>query len=756
MRDKLIASLSARLLTTKDKRSHCYWLWKNIEESDKDFDKVVEEIYNLAIGKVVIGIIRNAPITFVAISIGQAIRAYLSEEQVPEETKFALHCGIKVLESFCNKDQKDSEIKLFDLKLMNKSRNIKDNAIYVLSCTDHDLLDAIIASEDIEQSPEFPLLEPASDWKGGYHPDLKAQLIRGASNGTLKRITPNSAPNVYNALNKLQSTEFLVNQEVFSVYKELMSRQDKAELLKRDYTPKSCSPFKHDKEEMVASRAGMFLEAQFIKTLAGKIGERTFYQAYNCDFRGRIYPLTPYLNEQSSDNAKGLITYKQGVELGQWGAYWLAVHTANSIGEDKLKLDERVEYVEENMDDLIAWATDPLENTGWMEADKAWSTLACAFEWKRLYEWCKLGQNSQESYVCHMPIFIDGSNNGVQHLTALSLDEKIAPLVNLIPTETPGDVYMYVAEKTWEALDVLFENLGDHPVKRELPRLLKEIKQIKMKREVALTKDEKENAFKELDAWRKKNKEFEKLVFIPFWQQFQKDKKLQRKSVKRPVMTLGYGVTRQGVRDQIFDDTKTLTEELKFKDKSWSNPFGDLLRDTMLSQLKGPATMLKLFQDIAEKANMNEKFLEWMVPLTNFPSVQEYIKTKETRVRVRFCKMNKGDGIQLHIQPKESGVLDKRKQLTGAAPNIIHSFDAAHLTLIVNESPFIVTTVHDSFGCHPGNMENLFRITREQFVRFYESDPLAQLLAQTNTLELYPERGTLDLTAVLNSDFAFC
>jgi DNA-directed RNA polymerase len=572
----------------------------------------------------------------------------------------------------------------------------------------------------------------------------------------LKRVTPNSAPNVYNALNKLQSTEFLVNQEVFSVYKELMSRQDKAELLKRDYTPKSCSPFKHDKEEMVASRAGMFLEAQFIKTLAGKIGERTFYQAYNCDFRGRIYPLTPYLNEQSSDNAKGLITYKQGVELGQWGAYWLAVHTANSIGEDKLKLDERVEYVEENMDDLIAWATDPLENTGWMEADKAWSTLACAFEWKRLYEWCKLGQNSQESYVCHMPIFIDGSNNGVQHLTALSLDEKIAPLVNLIPTETPGDVYMYVAEKTWEALDVLFENLGDHPVKRELPRLLKEIKQIKMKREVALTKDEKENAFKELDAWRKKNKEFEKLVFIPFWQQFQKDKKLQRKSVKRPVMTLGYGVTRQGVRDQIFDDTKTLTEELKFKDKSWSNPFGDLLRDTMLSQLKGPATMLKLFQDIAEKANMNEKFLEWMVPLTNFPSVQEYIKTKETRVRVRFCKMNKGDGIQLHIQPKESGVLDKRKQLTGAAPNIIHSFDAAHLTLIVNESPFIVTTVHDSFGCHPGNMENLFRITREQFVRFYESDPLAQLLAQTNTLELYPERGTLDLTAVLNSDFAFC
>ena len=90
-----------------------------------------------------------------------------------------------------------------------------------------------------------------------------------------------------------------------------------------------------------------------------------------------------------------------------------------------------------------------------------------------------------------------------------------------------------------------------------------------------------------------------------------------------------YGVTRQGVRDQIFDDTKTLSEELKFKDKSWSNPFGDLLRDTMLTSLRGPATMLALFQELADRANKAEEFLSWSVPLTNFPAVQEYLKTKE-------------------------------------------------------------------------------------------------------------------------------
>ena len=755
MRDQIIASLSERLLTTRDRRSHVHWLWRHLKE---DFDKAIEEIYKLVVSKVTMGVIQGGSMTSVAVSLGSSIRMHFNEEPVEEETKNAVHCGVKILEAFCNKDFPERGVNLLDIKLVNKGRSSKsnENALYALVCNNYDLLNEIIESEDIDNSPEFPLLSPADPWKSHYHPGLKAPIIRGASTSTLKTITPLSAKPVYEALNKLQNTPYLINQRVFKVYKNLLATQSKEELLKRDYKPADLSPFKHDKEEMVASRAGMFLEAEFIRTIANKMGDRDFYQAYNCDFRGRIYPMTPYLNEQSSDNAKGLIQYAKGVPLGENGAYWLAVHTANCIGEDKLKLDERVSYVEDNLDKIISWAVDPIANKGWMEADKPWSTLACAFEWQSIQDWQIIGDNEIEDYICNVPIFIDGSNNGVQHLTALSLDEKIAPLVNLVPTEIPGDVYMYVAEKTWQALDKLEKDLGDHPVKTELPRLLKEIKSIKLKREIAITKEDKDSAFKELDEWRKENKEFDKLVFIPFWQLLKDDPKLQRKTVKRPVMTLGYGVTRQGVRDQVFDDTKTLNEDLKFKDKSWSNPFGDLLRETMMSKLKGPASMLALFQELAERANEENKFLSWRVPITNFPAVQEYLKTKEVRVRVRFCKSNKGKGIQLTIQPKEDGKLDRRKQATGAAPNIVHSFDAAHLTLIVNNSDFTVTTVHDSFGCHPGNMNELFQVTREQFIKFYESDPLSQLLAQTNSLDLFPDRGNLNLNEVLKSDFAFC
>lgn len=754
MRDQLIASLSERLLTTKDRRSHSHWLWKHIEA---EFDTSIEQIYQLVISKVVLGVIQGGSLTSVAVSIGSSIRLFYKEKEVKEETKSALHIGVKILESFCNKDFKHRGVHLLDIKLVNKGRasRANENALYALVCKDEKLLEEIILGEDIENTPEFPLLSPARDWTGYYHVDLKAPIIRGASTSTLKKMTPVSAKEVYNALNKMQQTAYIINQPVFEVYKQMLSMQSKDEILKRDYKPTDLSPFKHDKEEMASSRAGMFLEAEFIRTIAAKLGEREFYQAYNCDFRGRIYPMTPYLNEQSSDNAKGLIMYRDAQPLGDNGAYWLAVHTANCIGEDKLPLDGRAEYISENMQTVISWARNPFENKEWMEAEKPWSTLACAFEWENIELYTTIGNNSIETYECALPIFVDGSNNGVQHLTALSLDETIAPLVNLVPTEVPGDVYQFVADKLWEELDDLYKELDD-PVKEELPRLLKEIRDIKLKREIAETKEEKDQAFAELDEWRKANKKFEKNIYIPFWHLFKDDKKIQRKTVKRPVMTLGYGVTRQGVRDQIFDDTKTLSEELKFKDKSWSNPFGDLLRETMLKNLKGPADMLELFQQLAERANESNKFLSWGVPLTNFPACQEYLRTKEVRVRVRFCGSNRGKGLQLTIQPKETGKLDRRKQVTGAAPNIVHSFDAAHLTLIVNNSPFIVTTVHDSFGCHPGNMESLFMITREQFMLFYKSDPLAQLLSQLDALDLFPERGNLNLEEVLESDFAFC
>jgi len=100
--------------------------------------------------------------------------------------------------------------------------------------------------------------------------------------------------------------------------------------------------------------------------------------------------------------------------------------------------------------------------------------------------------------------------------------------------------------------------------------------------------------------------------------------------------------------------------------------------------------------------------------------------------------------------------LDKGKQLSSTAPNVTHSLDAAHLTLIVYNAPFNVTTVHDSFGCHAGNMEDLFAITREQFLELYRDNPLGDILEQVGLTELLPTPKEWSPESVMQSDFAFC
>jgi DNA-directed RNA polymerase len=449
------------------------------------------------------------------------------------------------------------------------------------------------------------------------------------------------------------------------------------------------------------------------------------------------------------------------------------VHTANSFGEDKLSLNDRAKWCEDHMEELIASAEDPYKNRFWIKGEKPWTVLACAYEFQRLQLWTIVGGNCQSTFESKVPLYIDGSNNGVQHLTALSLDETVAHLVNLVPTDLPGDVYMYVAEKVWEELAILHKETNPELTEAS-DRLIKEVIAIKLKMGTAETKEDKDKVFKELDTWRKENKELLKGMFVPFWMRLAENKKLQRKTVKRPVMTLGYGVTKMGVREQVFDDTKTLSEELKFKEKGWVNPFGDLLMDTTLKNMPGPAAMLDLFRELAVRANSEEKFLQWDVPVTNFPVVQAYEATKEIQVEAYFCNegtsrpkfKTRSDGtkvsysppksIRLTIRPYERRKLEKRAQKTGAAPNLVHSFDAAHLTTTIVACPFPVTTIHDSFGCHAGNMDDLFRIVRETFVSFYKSNPLESVLKQVGAEDLTPTKGSLDLYAIMDSDFAFC
>tara|TARA_B100000212_G_C27382865_1_gene537904 strand:- start:1618 stop:5709 length:4092 start_codon:yes stop_codon:yes gene_type:complete len=96
-----------------------------------------------------------------------------------------------------------------------------------------------------------------------------------------------------------------------------------------------------------------------------------------------------------------------------------------------------------------------------------------------------------------------------------------------------------------------------------------------------------------------------------------------------------------------------------------------------------------------------------------------------------------------HIFSEENDHLASKR---GIAPNFIHSLDACHMRMVVNDMAISegVTdfwSVHDAFGCHPNHIEALRRAVNSKFVQVHKSDEngnaiLARLYLQQSGEEL--------------------
>jgi DNA-directed RNA polymerase len=246
------------------------------------------------------------------------------------------------------------------------------------------------------------------------------------------------------------------------------------------------------------------------------------------------------------------------------------------------------------------------------------------------------------------------------------------------------------------------------------------------------------------------NYDLREKLFPIYWNKI-KDKKVWRKILKRNVMTLAYGGTRQGMGAQIVDDTRDLSEYLRDKEIKWGYMLGSLAYDTCYEKLPGPASMLEMFQNLAIRENKENRHLEYRVPVTNFPFRHNYRKPRSKEISFYYGE----ERIRVTLSIWQEATLDKNSQKTGAAPNVVHSLDAAHLTSVIHDTDYTVTVVHDSFGCHAGNMNSLFYDVRDKFVKLYEQNPLEYIMEQLNSEDLIPEKGLLDVKTVLESDFAF-
>ena len=264
-------------------------------------------------------------------------------------------------------------------------------------------------------------------------------------------------PNVAysNALNNLQQTEWVINRRVLNVLSQ---------------NPISNRVIE-DNEAKEQKRKSKSIERSFIIAKANELSKmNSFFQFFDVDYRGRLYNLEPFLNYQSSDSAKSLLMFKKQKELTESGAYWLAIHTAASynqsyskdelpdwceedyrthleneklddISVDKMTLNDRANWTINNFHLIEEWARN---DTVQEKAEKPWVFLACCYEWLDIRETQCAGEVAYTS----LPIPVDGSNNGWQHLGAISKDIETGELVGLTDVQIPKDFYVQTAKRT--------------------------------------------------------------------------------------------------------------------------------------------------------------------------------------------------------------------------------------------------------------------------------------------------------------------
>jgi DNA-directed RNA polymerase len=555
-----------------------------------------------------------------------------------------------------------------------------------------------------------PMVVPPLDWdrnqRGGYLFSLCARypLVRRSSRSVDAEIAARWMPTVYKALNRIQATAWRINPKVLGVVEEIFRGQSPAfvEALGLAQPPDPLKPLDIATNEEARARwrrtqEHFIGEQRKLRRRRRKVVRvlelaRTFapapaiYFPHNLDFRGRVYPIPSLLQPQGDDLAKGLLVFAHGKPLGERGAAWLAIHGANCLdvtdagtGQklSKLSIDERVRWIEEQSERIERVAADPFSDPWWTEADSPLQFLAFCFEWAGYAALRREGRGHE--YVCALPVAMDGTCNGIQHLSAMLLDAEGGRSVNLTAEERPQDFYQDLA-------DGVLKRLRAAAPTNELARL---------------------------------------------W--LERDGLVNRKLAKGPGMTFSYGAKQFGFAERLqegleaHDDWPSLEEHFSRRRADGGREvlvtkacqyLAKQFYEVLKIQARSAVGIMEWLAAVARLIAKSGQHLTWVVPGTDFKVLQTYWEKSErqleTKVAGRIYKPASG---------ADTDKVDVPKHASAIAANVVHSLDAAALMTAVkyaaDNGMDQFAMVHDSYGTVPADCDLLAQAARHAFYKLY-------------------------------------
>jgi len=542
----------------------------------------------------------------------------------------------------------------------------------------------------LRQKELWPMLEKPQDWTGfignPYNDEsLERQMIRKGSESSV------NVSEACRVLNTLQSTPYNINNTVLNAAKKAFKDGDLDVFKSKQYSTW---------EARKAVRGGITTAKRKIKETfkaASFLSDKTFYIPYCLDYRGRVYPMNTVLSSQGSEFEKALYQAAKPTPVGEHGGEELLIQLATTFGS-KESLDQRIAWAKAKIHELDGWLDG--SNKEWQGADEPFLALATA---EALVGWRDTGFSPEYKTACL--VYIDASNSGFQLCAGMLRDDNLAPLVNLVPSDTVGDLYTAVAQEVQRHYEgPLSGVIGDRKVwKRPVMCLLYS------------------------------------LTFIGAWKYIM--------DAIKPLVgnTLG--------EEELKAEITKLTHIFFKQAMPAVAPQGFQVLDTIQSWSK------KLCKVDAIKASGT---ITWTMP--GGLTVQQH-KRKVIQKQI-FASISSGGRVK-HVITTPTDKIDSKGHASSIVPNIIHSIDASLLwSVVCGMSGHAQLPCHDAFSTTAGEAALLGRVVRQKFVDLVESNPLAQIKAELEeryeidltsdvASQNLPEYGDLNLEAIRWTDHSF-
>ena len=322
-----------------------------------------------------------------------------------------------------------------------------------------EIKDAVMRDAELFSPLAWPMLIEPNDWThdrcGGY---LLNEVMRG--HDMVRRGDPTciQGEKPLEFLNRIQKVSYCLNPFIVGVAEKLDElERPVGKFLPIVHYPLPPKPV--DIEENEEARKSYRREAaevrnrqanEFRKSCRTRMtmeavqrfkDREKFYIPWSFDYRGRAYPIPAFLTPQDTDFGKSLLRSYEQSYMTPEAEDWLAFQVATTYGLDKAPMQERLQWVKDNITFIKRVATDPIGFLSeWEQADEPWQFLAACEEYYHCVVVCDRS---------HTGLFVatDATCSGLQILAGLARDRSTAQLVNVLPGSKPQDAYKVVAEQ---------------------------------------------------------------------------------------------------------------------------------------------------------------------------------------------------------------------------------------------------------------------------------------------------------------------